>query len=205
MAENHRVYTAYCVMLDILKMRGVDVSEYEGFSSNDVARLHAANNMNLLFKGEGGKKVYLRYELERAPDIHKLADLFFEPNGGEPAVLSSEDDLIIVANDSANDSKVDLMNDLWENRGIFMTVVSLDDLQFNKFKAALVPQSIRILTEEEAKEVRTKYYITDNGQFPTISRFDALGVLLGIRPGQLVKVERDSVAALTLDFYRVCI
>jgi DNA-directed RNA polymerase subunit H (RpoH/RPB5) len=207
MADIHRVYTAYCVLLDILKSRGLDVSEYEGFSKDHVARLYASNQMDLLLKTEGppSKKVYVRYELERAPDLHKLTDLFFESNGTEPAILTTEDDLIVVAKDPANDSKTDLMTDFWESRKVFVSILSLSDLQFNKFKAALVPSSIEILSEDDAKAVRAKYHVTDLQQLPTISRYDALGVLMGIRPGQMCKIQRDSVAALSLDFYRVCI
>ena len=204
MSDIFSVYTAYCVLLDILKGRGFDVSEYEGFSKTQVAGMLASNQMDLLLKSSS-KKVYVRYELERAPDLLKLADQFFEPFEETPPVLTHEDDLIIVSKDGANDSKVEMMNDLWENRKVYMAIFSLADLQFNKFRAALVPSKIDILNEEEARDFKKKYYVQDLSQLPTISRYDPIASLLGVRPTQIVKFERDSVAALTLDFYRVCI
>ena len=204
MSDIFRVYTAYCVLLDILKGRGFDVSEYEGFSKTQVAGMLASNQMDLLLKSPS-KKVYVRYELDRAPDLLKLSDQFFEPFAETPPVLGQEDDLIIVSKDGANESKIELMNDLWENRKLYIAIFSLADLQFNKFKAALVPPNMTILNEEESKLFRTKYFVSDLQQLPTISRYDPLASLLGMRPAQICKFERDSVAALTLDFYRVCI
>jgi DNA-directed RNA polymerase subunit H (RpoH/RPB5) len=202
MADIFKVFTAYSVLLDILKTRGFDVSEYEGFSKTQIASMLASNKMDLMMKS-GKKKVYVRFELEKAPDLLKLADQFFEAYE-EEAILTTEDDLIIVSKDPANDSKYELMNDLWENRKIFISIYSLPDLQFNKFKAALVPPSFKILSDQETREIMAKYFITELHQFPNISRYDAIGTLLGIRPGQVCEIKRSSVAALDLDFYRVC-
>ena len=200
----YKVFNGYRVLLEIVKLRGFDVSDYEGFSKAQIAGMLESNTMDLFFKKED-KKLYVHYELEKSPDLMKLAEQFYEPNDQQPAILTQQDDLFIVAKDNANDSKVELLNDLWENRKIFISVVSLADLQFNKFKAALVPPSFDILSEEETKEIKERFYIMDNQQFPSISRYDALGVLLGIRPGQVCKIQRDSVASLCLDFYRLCI
>jgi DNA-directed RNA polymerase subunit H (RpoH/RPB5) len=191
-------------MLDIMKSRGFDVSEYEGFSKTQVAGMMASNQMDLLLKS-GSKKVYVRYELERAPDLLKLADQFFEPYDENPPILAHEDDLIIVSKDGANDSKIETMNDLWENRKLYIAIFSLADLQFNKFKAALVPSKIEILNEEQTRAFKEKFYVLELTQLPTISRYDPIASLLGVRPMQICKFQRDSVAALTLDFYRVCI
>jgi len=204
MSDIFRVYTSYCVLLDIMKGRGFDVSEYEGFSKTQVAGMLASNQMDLLLKSPT-KKAYVRYELERAPDLLKLADQFFEPFDEAPPVLDLQDDLIIVSKDGANDSKIELMNDLWENRKLYISIFSLADLQFNKFKAALVPPNMVILDEEAAKAFLAKFFVSDLTQLPTISRYDPLASLLGMRPNQICRFERDSVAALTLDFYRVCI
>jgi DNA-directed RNA polymerase subunit H (RpoH/RPB5) len=204
MSDIFSVYNAYCVLLNILKSRGFDVAEYEGFSKTQVAGMLASNQMDLLLKSKS-KKVYVRYELERAPDLLKLADQFFEPFDESPPVLGQEDDLIIVSKDGANESKVDMMNDLWENRKVYMSIFSLADLQFNKFKAALVPLKMVVLDEDETKAFKAKFFVSDNSQLPAISRYDPLASLLGMRPNQICKFERDSVAALTLDFYRVCI
>lgn len=204
MTDIFRVYTAYSVLLDILKGRGFDVSEYEGFSKTQVAGMMASNQMDLLLKSPN-KNVYVRYELERAPDLLKLADQFFEPFDETPPVLAHEDDLIVVSKDGANESKTEILNDLWENRKLYISIFSLADLQFNKFKAALVPSKIEILNEDELREFKAKYYILDLYQLPAISRYDPIASLLGVRPMQVCKFQRDSVAALTLDFYRVCI
>ena len=51
---------------------------------------------------------------------------------------------------------------------------------------------------------KEKYNITDNSQFPELSRFDPVAQAIGIRPGQLCKIERPSKTAIMADFYRIC-
>jgi DNA-directed RNA polymerase subunit H (RpoH/RPB5) len=205
MADIFRVFTAYSVLLEIMKSRGFDISEYEGFSKTQVAGMLASNQMDLMLKSPT-KNVYVRYELERAPDLLKLAEQFFEAFDETPPILTHDDDLIVVSKESVlNDSKIEILNDLWENRKLYISIFSLADLQFNKFKAALVPSKVDILNEEETREFKKKYYVMDITQLPTISRYDPIASLLGLRPTQICKFQRDSVAALTLDFYRVCI
>jgi len=40
--------------------------------------------------------------------------------------------------------------------------------------------------------------------FPTISRFDPVSQVLGIRPGELFEIERSSKTAINTKFYRIC-
>ena len=68
-----------------------------------------------------------------------------------------------------------------------------------------MPSNIKILNEDETREFKSKYFVQDLSQLPTINRYDPIASLLGVRPTQICKFQRDSVAALTLDFYRVCI
>ena len=74
----------------------------------------------------------------------------------------------------------------------------------SRVSPAYVPPAMTILKEEETKDMMAKFYVTELQQLPTMSRYDPMSLLLGLRPGQVCKVERESVAALSLDFYRVC-
>ena len=42
-------------------------------------------------------------------------------------------------------------------------------------------------------------------QFPEIERFDPQALALSLRPGQVVRIQRDSVTALNTIYYRVCL
>jgi DNA-directed RNA polymerase subunit H (RpoH/RPB5) len=49
-----------------------------------------------------------------------------------------------------------------------------------------------------------KYNIMDKTQIPDISFFSPVSLVLGIRPDDVVKIERSSRTAIQADFYRIC-
>ena len=75
---------------------------------------------------------------------------------------------------------------------------------FNILEHSLVPPH-KILTDDEKKKVYKQYNITNDSQFPEISRFDPVASALGMRPGDLCKIERPSPTAITSTYYRLCI
>jgi len=50
-----------------------------------------------------------------------------------------------------------------------------------------------------------KYNIRDLSQLPEVSRFDPQSLAICLRPGQVCKYTRKSVASLEHDYYRVCV
>ena len=62
-----------------------------------------------------------------------------------------------------------------------------------------------ILEEQEEKEVMDKYNLQNKMQLPEISRFDPQALALLMRPGNIGKIERNSVTALSYDYYRICV
>jgi DNA-directed RNA polymerase subunit H (RpoH/RPB5) len=61
-----------------------------------------------------------------------------------------------------------------------------------------------VLTSDEAESFKKKYNIMDNSQIPDISYFSPVSILMGIRPNDIVKIERKSRTAITSMFYRIC-
>ena len=99
------------------------------------------------------------------------------------------------------------MNELkhiWEQDRVFIVIQSIKRLQFNILDNVLVPNH-RVLSLTEIDAVKLKYNITDNNQFPDISRFDPVAQIIGIRPGQICEILRPSKTAITGLYYRMCI
>ncbi|MCD6226274.1 MAG: DNA-directed RNA polymerase subunit H [Candidatus Aenigmarchaeota archaeon] len=63
----------------------------------------------------------------------------------------------------------------------------------------LVPKHI-ILSEQEKQEVINKYQIKKLSQFPRILKSDPIVKLIGAKPGDLIKIERENS-----DYYRVVV
>ncbi|MAV56141.1 MAG: DNA-directed RNA polymerase subunit H [Candidatus Pelagibacter sp.] len=79
----------------------------------------------------------------------------------------------------------------------------MNQIQFNILEHTLVPPH-RVLTSEEAKEIKKRYNIVDVSQLPDISRFSPVSLALGIRPGEMCEIVRPSRTAITAPFYRIC-
>ena len=95
------------------------------------------------------------------------------------------------------------LRELWAKMKYLITVVGLKQLQFNVLEHSLVPPH-RVLTSEEAAEIKKKYNIVDDSQLPDISRFSPVSLALGIRPGEICEILRPSKTAITAPFYRIC-
>ena len=61
------------------------------------------------------------------------------------------------------------------------------------------------LTEEETEQVKKDYNISDNSQFPKISRFELIARVIGIKPDEVCKIVRSCPTAITNEYYRICV
>ena len=64
---------------------------------------------------------------------------------------------------------------------------------------------MEILESNEEVTFMKKYQVQSKTQLPEISRFDPQALVIGIRPGEICKIQRPSSTALTTDYYRVCV
>jgi DNA-directed RNA polymerase subunit H (RpoH/RPB5) len=118
-------------------------------------------------------------------------------------VLTKKDDLIIIIKDEPNESLIKLLQNKWEQEGIFIIVFNIKRLQYNILNHHLNPPHI-VLSEDESLELKKKYNITHNSQIPNISRFSPMSQVIGIRPGEICKIIRPSKTSIISNFYRIC-
>ena len=153
-------------------------------------------------KRDSEKRVYVKYnimKLLRPNNIYDyIEDLFHIEN-----MLTKDDDLIIINKDEPNDTMHTTIKNIWLQESIYVTIINLARLQFNILKHTLVPKHI-VLSSDEKTAFLEKYHITDESMIPTISYFSPVSIVLGIRPGDVCKIERFSKTAIYSDFYRIC-
>jgi DNA-directed RNA polymerase subunit H (RpoH/RPB5) len=198
-----QIYKSRKNILDILKQRGFDVSNYEDSSITEVHTMFQQEQLDMLVKNDDKeKKAYIKYHLAktiRPTNIYEYVEDLFNIDD----VLGKNDDLIIISKEPANETMVKFLQQLWNEDGVFVTIIGLKHLQFNILRHSLVP-SHRVLDDDEAEEVYNKYNITDKSQLPDISRFSPVALAIGIRPGELCEIIRPSKTAITSKFYRIC-
>lgn len=203
------IYKSRKVILELMKSQGYDVDEYNNFSINEVNTMFNNKQSDMLLKKKlenesTGKvdKIYIRYYLGktlRPQNIQEMIDDLYNLE----ELLEKQDTLMIITKEDMNESLMNLLKHIWEQDGIMIIIQSIKRLQTNILEHVLVPPH-RVLSVIEKNELKRKYNIENDGQFPEISRFDAVSQVIGLRPGQICEIIRPSKTAIMTKYYRIC-
>lgn len=196
-----QIFKSRNTILDLLHTQGYDISKYEEPSISEVHSMFQAKQMDMLLE-KSNKKTYVKYHLAktlRTVNIYEYIDDLFNLE----QILEKKDDLIIIIKDEPNEPLIKELKNIWEKDNIFVTVFNIERLQFNILDNEMVPPH-RILSTEDSNEIRKKYNITNDSQFPDISRFSPVAMAISMRPGELCEITRSSKTAINSKFYRIC-
>tara|TARA_B110000008_G_scaffold198656_1_gene197175 strand:- start:1369 stop:2004 length:636 start_codon:yes stop_codon:yes gene_type:complete len=199
-----KIFKSRKILLEQSEKKGFDTSEYNNFSINEIAVLYSNNQLDLLLTHKKTKKkLYLKYQLLPKLRTNHIYD-YIEDLFNIDDILTKDDDLIIITKEKRNDNLTNFLNILYKKEKYFINMYNLNDFMSNILDNDLVPPH-RILSNEEKKEIKQKYNILQDTQFPEISRFDPISVIYGIRPGQVFEITRSSPTSLQTKYYRLCI
>ena len=203
------IYKSRKVILKLMESQGYDVDEYNNFSINEVNTMFNNKQSDMLLKKKvenesTGKveKIYIRYYLGktlRPQNIQEMIDDLYNLE----EILEKQDTLMIITKEDMNESLMNLLKHIWEQDGIMIIIQSIKRLQTNILEHVLVPPH-RVLSVIEKNELKRKYNIENDAQFPEISRFDAVSQVIGLRPGQICEIIRPSKTAIMTKYYRIC-
>jgi DNA-directed RNA polymerase subunit H (RpoH/RPB5) len=196
------IYKSRTNLLSLLKAQSYDVSQYDNFGMNEVHAMNTNKQLDIMVVNESGQKAYVKYHLGkplRRDNITEYVDDLYHLE----KTLSKQDSLIIVMKSEMNDTNISVLNQIWEQDGIHIVIFSIDRLQFNILEHAYVPKHT-ILTEEETKAMMLKYNIAHPDMLPNISRYDPVAMAIGMRPGQVCRIDRFSKTAVSTPYYRIC-
>jgi DNA-directed RNA polymerase subunit H len=207
-----QVYKSRTVILDLMEKQGYTVTDYNGFSVNEVNTMKLNNQLDMLLEKEYNetngdtnkhvKKIYIRYYLAKSLRPNNLQEMIDDLFNVEE-ILTKDDTLLVVVKDEINETLENVIKHIWETDKIFIILQPLKRLQFNILEHVLVP-SHRVLTTEETIQVKKKYNIINDEQFPIITRFDPAAQAIGIRPGEVCEIIRPSKTAISAPYYRIC-
>ena len=204
------IYKARQTIIALMRKLDYNVTDYEHFSVNEVNTMFQNKQMDMLLEKSkedprtGRKnKVYILFYLAKAirpANIQEMIDDLFNLE----ETLTKEDILLIITKDEMNDTLIATLKHVWETDKIFIVVQNIKRLQFNIHEHTLVPPH-RVISDDERALIKTKYNITDDTQFPDISRFDPVAQAICLRPGQICEITRPSKTAIQSIYYRLCI
>ena len=198
-------------ILDLLNQQGFDTSEYNNFGVNEIHAMYTNKDvpkqLDMMMTANQGttqsKSVYVKYHLGKTLRVENIQDYVDDLFNIEQILKKESDMLVIVIKQDMNQTLMNILNEFWDRNGVFIVLFSLDRLQFNILEHQYVPKHV-ILNEDERKELFKRYNITDIKNLPDISRFDPVAQAIGMRPGDICKIERPSKTAVISNYYRYC-
>lgn len=197
------LYNSRKNLIALLDVQGFDVTDYEGFSINEVDAMYTNSQLDMLLNHTTEtKKVYIKYANHvRQNNLDVFVDDLFNTEN----VLNKDTDiLVVVSDDEPNDCIMSKLEYLYDHDGVFIIIHNIRRLQYNILLHNLTPTT-RILNNEEKKILWEKYNIKDDTQLPEISRFDPLALAIGMKPKQVCEMIRNSSTALETTYYRICV
>ena len=196
------IYNSRKNILDILKLRGFDTSKYDNFDINEINILSEKNELDMLVSDSSNKKVYIKYyinKLIKTQNIFSIVDDLFHLEN----VLTKNDDLIIIIKDEPNDTLNQNIKDIWMSDNIYTSLINIKRLQFNILEHTYVPKH-EALSKNEINDFKKSYNIMNDKEIPDISYFSPVSIVMGFRPGDIIKITRNSPTSINSIFYRIC-
>jgi DNA-directed RNA polymerase subunit H (RpoH/RPB5) len=191
-------------ILSILESRGYIVADYIDSSIHEVEIMANTDQLDIIVKSyKSDKQVYVKYNTKKSIRPQAINDYVSGIFGGDEPLLKSTDDMIIIDANDPNDTTKKTLNEIWGRDGLYISVVSIRSLMFNILLHRLVPEH-RVLTEQEKKKIDQQYNIMSDKMYPDISRFSPVPSIIGLRPGELCEIIRPSRTAISSPYYRIC-
>jgi DNA-directed RNA polymerase subunit H (RpoH/RPB5) len=204
------IYNSRINLMRLMQNLDYNTKDYENFTNSEVNSMFQNTQLDILLeknqednKTKRKNKIYIRYYLAktfRPQNIQEIIDDLYNLE----EILTKDDILLIITKDEPNETLINAVKHIWEQDGIFIVIQNIKRLQIYILDHDLVPPH-RILTDEEASQIKMKYNITDNSQLPEISRFDPVALAICVRPGQICEIIRPSKTAIQAKYYRVCV
>ena len=203
--EDKEIYNSRNNLLKQLKSQNYDVSDYENINMMEIGIMARAELLDMVLENKDeNKKCYVKYFIGKSLR-HMHINEYIEDLFVEQLILDKEtDDLIIIVKDEPNDTLIRALKDIWEQNKYYIRVISRKRLQFNILEHNYVPEHI-IISEEEKQQLFIEKNISTPKELPEISRFDPVALTIGIKPGQVCKITRNSRTAIDSIYYRICI
>jgi DNA-directed RNA polymerase subunit H (RpoH/RPB5) len=180
------------------------IEDHNGFSIHEINAMYVNEGLDfMLSQEETGKRAYVKYWLTTSLKQSKIQEITEELFATD-SVLDKRDTLIIIVREEPNDTLKELIKHIYETENIFIVVHHIKRLLFNILNHKLVPRC-RILTQSEVDVVKGIYNITDDNQFPKLSRFDPQSLAICFRPGEVIELIRSSKTSCLTKYYRICV
>ena len=208
------IYKSRKIILEMLKLRGSDISVYENQTKEELNILYqqhgnkSNNEMDtldiLVSKTDDDSKIMIKYLTNtkvRNQNIINCIDEIYESK-----LIENKDVLVIITKDKVNyqGSLEEYINRIYLKDKIFCQILCLSNLLFNITEHELVPK-YRIMSHDEKEQLIKKLYLENENQLPFILITDPVAQFYGVKLGEVCEIEYNNHTNGKNKFYRLCV
>ena len=191
-------------ILKIMSEDGYDVTKYETFGPWEIEAMVSAGSEALSIEVKRKEPQEGRPNTCRV--LYSLNKLKQKVNSVIDEIKENKEIeyIVIVLEDVADVFHAASLKS-WVEHKIRVRFFKAHNLIFDPREHILVPQHTKLPSSEHAEFLKS-HYIRTKGNLPFI-RFheDMIGRVMGLMPGDIVKITRPSPASGVYDIYRVCV
>jgi len=203
MEEIQEIFKSRNTILNLSERQDYNIEKYSEIGFSEVESMYKTKQLDMLLEdSQSNKKVYIKYHLAKTLRPANIYD-YIEDLFNIDDILKQTDTLIIIMKDEPNDTIKKILKHIFERDKIFIIVFNIKRLLFNFLDHYLVPHH-KVLTNEEANKIKKKYFIKNDDELPDIDRFGPVSQAIGIRPGEICEITRNSKTSIENKFYRIC-
>ena len=137
------IYNSRNNILEYLKYQKFNIDEDNNFSINEIYSMYQNKQLDMLVERKEDienkitkKKAYVKYHLAKTLRENNIYD-YIEDLYNLEQILTKDDDLIIVIEDTPNDTIIKTIRQIWARDKQFITIFNIKILQFNILKHVL--------------------------------------------------------------------
>lgn len=177
-----------------------DVDKDEYYSDKNVIEYHTSNTTIVFALTKKLRKIIIE-DLKNILKPNNVFEDFIEKYNNKKNIL------LILSNDTISTPQVQQLHEIdkmLQKKGGMIHYFQVKNMMFNPTKHHLVPKHIK-LTPEETTEIMEKYLIKGKAQMPFILHTDVIAKWIGLKQGDVVKIERYNENSGLYNYYRVCV
>ena len=198
-----KLYKARQNLLAQLNECNYNTTQYNNCNIIELNTMYQNGQQDMLIENDKKEKIYINFRIDKGLRPQYIYDLI-EDLYNLDNILQKTDMVFIICKSMPNDTIKTTLTQLFAEQNIFITVLSIDRLQFNIFNHNYVPKHRR-LSNVELSSIKNTFNIKDDSSFCKISRFDPVAQLIGLRPNEVCEITRHTKSTLESNFYRVCV
>lgn len=202
MNNDSDIHKSLKIVSEMLTDRGVQLNTLsDNYSIENIRSMERKNKIEFYITPDNNKKYCIKYLIQKIrPTMMKLILEELTEN----YELNPEDtNIIIILKDPPGQTVDKVINNYILQKGYFIQTFLLKNLIFNITHHTAVPRH-SVLSKQGCLDIIESLNLKNRQQLPIILKSDPVAKYFGMRPGDICKIERNSLTSGISIGYRLC-